>query len=209
MDNRGGHSSDAREPILVSTQDPTQAPQAPPAPIVAPTAFASGSSSDACYAGSLALVPHQASNTARTGPYSARTPPPRPVFSTTPPSIADLFAAINSTQGSIHIIENSQRNMLRRMQTFEHSLAELERQVSNLDQRSARDVDELESSTRNAHERISDVQADLRLHRISSNELQDMLTQANANVVQLRRRLGHALQVLGAHIADSDDPTPF
>ena len=154
MDNRGGHSSDASEPILVSAQDPTQAPQAPPAPIVAPTAFASGSSSDACYAGSLALVPHPASNTARTAPYSARTPPPRPVFSTTPPSIADLFAAINSMQGSIHIIENSQRNMLRRTQTFEHNLTELERQVSNLDQRTARDVDELENSTRNAHERI-------------------------------------------------------
>ena len=98
--------------------------------------------------------------------------------------------------------------MLRRVQTFELSLAELERQVSNLDQRIARDVDELEGSTHNAHERVSDVQADLRLRRISSNELQDMLTQANANVVQLRRRLGHALQVLGTHIADSDDPTP-
>ena len=208
MDARSGHSLDAGEPILVSTQDPSQAPQAQPAPIVAPTAFASGSSSDARYAGSLALVPRQASNTARTAPYSARTPPPRPVFSATPPSIADLFAAINSLQGSIHIIENSQRNMLRRMQTFEQSLAELERQVSNLDPRNARDIDELENSTHNAHERITDVQADLRRHRTSSSELQDMLTQANTNIVQLRRRLGHALQVLGAHIADSDDPTP-
>ena len=209
MENRSGHSSDASEPILVSTQDPSQAPQAPPAPIVAPTAFASGSGLDAGYAGSLALVPHQASNTARAAPYSARSPPPRPVFSTAPPSIADLFAAIHSMQGSIHIIENSQRNMLRRMQAFEQSLTELERQVSNLDQRSARHIDELENSTHNAHERITDVQADLRLRRISSNELQDMLTQANTNVVQLRRRLGHALQVLGAHIADSDDPTLF
>ena len=205
METRNDYRSDASEPILVSTQDPSQAPLAP---IVAPTAFASGSSSDAGYAGTLALVPHQASNSAHTAPYSARSPPPRPVFSTAPPSMADLFAAVHSMQGSIHIIENSQRNMLRRMQAFEQSLTEIERQVSNLDQRSARNIDELENSTHNAHERITDVQADLRSHRIS-NELQDMLTQANANVVQLRRRLGHALQVLGTHIADLDDPTQF
>ena len=111
-------------------------------------------------------------------------------------------------QGSIHI-ENSQRNMLRRVQTFEQNLTELERQVSNLDQRSARNIDELENSTRNAHERITDVQADLRSRRFSSNELQDMFTQANASVVQLRRRLGHALQVLGTRVADLDDPTQF
>ena len=82
METRNDHRSDVSEPILVSTQDPSQAPLAP---IVAPTAFASGPgpSLDAGFASTLALVPHQASNSARTAPYSARTPPPRPVFSTT------------------------------------------------------------------------------------------------------------------------------
>ena len=197
------------QPIIIASQDsaagllPTQ---------VAPTitfATSGASSSDARHADSidavrahsLALVPHHTSTFAspRTAPYMARSPLLRPRFSHAPPSMADVFSAIHSLEASVHILENSQRNMLRRMQSFELSLEELPTQLSRIDRRTARDIDELENSLRNAHERITEVQAST--HNAAAADVQRTITQATTNVRQLRLRLGNAFQAVGAHIA--------
>ena len=193
------------EPIVISSQDASQAPSGL---VVSATAYAAGSSTDMHPANSLALVPFHASSSERTAPYEARTPPPRSPFSTAPHNLADLFAAIHSMQASIHILENTQRNILSRMQSFEDSRSELQAQVSNTDRRNARDIEALEDSAHNAHVRISNVQSDLDLRCSASTELQSSISQATSNIVQLRRRLGHALQTMGAFIAEAEDPAP-
>ena len=81
-------------------------------------------------------------------------------------------------------------------------------QHSNMEQRIARlrtAQEELDSTARNAHERISDVQSNLRQQSTALDGLQDTLSQATTDVRQLRRRIGHALQVMGAHISE-DEP---
>ena len=65
-------------------------------------------------------------------------------------------------------IENCQRNMLRRMNTFELNLEELQTQVSRIDRRTAQHVDELDSSVHNAHECITELQADFRTRNLAA-----------------------------------------
>ena len=78
-------------------------------------------------------------------------------------------------------------------------------QSSNLEHRIARlrtAQDELDNTAHNAHERISDVQSSVRQQGIALDGLQDMLSQATTDIRQLRRRIGHSLQVMGSHIAE-------
>ena len=83
----------------------------------------------------------------------------------------------------------------------QHSAA----QSTNIEQRIARlrtAQDELDNTAHNAHERISDVQSNLRQQSAALDGLQDTLSQATSDVRQLRRRIGHALQVMGSHISE-------
>ena len=78
-------------------------------------------------------------------------------------------------------------------------------QSSNLEQRLSRlrtAQDEVDNTAHNAHERISDVQSNLRQQSTALDGLQDTLSQATTDIRQLRRRIGHALQVMGTHIAE-------
>ena len=63
-------------------------------------------------------------------------------------------------------------------------------------------LDALDNTAHNAHERISSVQSTVREHSTAREDLQQTLTQASSDVRQLRRRIGHAFQVMGSHITD-------
>ena len=61
-------------------------------------------------------------------------------------------------------------------------------------------LDALDNTAHNAHVRISDVQSTLSEHSSALEGMQHTLHQASSDVRQLRRRIGHAFQVMGAHI---------
>ena len=136
----------------------------------------------------------------------ARSPPLRPWFSTAPPSMADVFSATHSLEAFVRTLEHNQRNILRRLQSFELSLEEMQTQLSRIDRRTARDIDELENSLRNACERITEVQANFSTRTAAAADLQQSITQATANVRQLRLHLGNAFQAVGTRITNITDP---
>ena len=81
----------------------------------------------------------------------------------------------------------------------------IERNNTNLDLRISRlrtAQDEIDNTAHNAHERITELQSNVRQHSVSLEGLQDTLGQASTDIRQLRQRIGHSLQVMGARVAE-------
>ena len=94
------------------------------------------------------------------------------------------------------------RNQSAALEALQHDMAG---QSSNLEQRISRlrtAQEKLDNTARNAHERISDVQSNVRQQSTALDGLQDTLSQATTDIRQLRRRIGHALQVMGTRVAE-------
>ena len=88
------------------------------------------------------------------------------------------------------------RNQSAVLEALQHHMAG---QSSNLEQRISRLRTAQEELDNTAHK---EAQSNLRQQGTALDGLQDTLSQATTDIRQLRRRIGHALQVMGAHIAD-------
>ena len=203
----------------------------------------------------LAIVPHSSNPV----PGYARPPWHRASpFAASPPTTADLFAAIHRLEECVHTLTVNQRGMALQLSNLHTSFAELQRITSSLEQRLVRQrelqdeldsnaysahsrvedlqsqirsqgvslqalqdhlsghstnfdlrlsrlrtaQDELDNTAHNAHERISEVQSSVHRHSLALQGLQDTLGQASTDIRQLRHRIGHAMQVMGTHLAE-------
>ena len=130
----------------------------------------------------LAIVPHSSN------PVSGYARPPwhrAPPFAPSPPTTADLFAAIHRLEECVHTLTTNQRGMALQLSNLRTSFAELQRITGSLEQRLIRQrelQDELDSNAYNAHSRVADLQAILRSQGTALQALQDHITHNNSNL---------------------------
>ena len=102
--------------------------------------------------------------------------------------VTDLQAMLRSQGAALQALQDH----------IAHNNSNLDLRISRL--RTAQD--EITDTARNAHERITELQSSVRQHSTVLEGLQDTLGQASSDIRQLRHRIGHSLQVMGAHIAE-------